>query len=303
MSQAKSDLDEWFSDDLSECAKNGVPIRCDEDPSLHYTSDGKRLGKGGTGEVFRWTCKNTGKNTGKKVAIKQTPENPFSIHEMITWSAIGHHQNVVRLIEVFVWQNTIYAVMELMETSLTSIIPSPKNHMQMLQPTMILMISRQLICGLLHMHSRMIHHGDIKSDNVLLGPHGSVKIADFGVSTQHGDLHPDAPNTGTWFWKSPNSTNSDTASPFKDDIWSLGITILEILGRDPPFLNQLNGQALIEAIRGVKTPPPLPNLKCYGQDFERRMHGILEVCLEIDPAERFTAEELLFLFDRIFPTN
>jgi len=104
MSQADFD-EKWFSDDLSECAKNGVPIRCDEDPSLHYTSDGRRLGKGGTGEVFRWTCK----KTGNKFAIKQTPENPFSIHEMITWSAIGHHQNVVRLIEVFVWQNTIYA--------------------------------------------------------------------------------------------------------------------------------------------------------------------------------------------------
>ena len=297
---AELDFDEeWFPDDLCDCAKNGVPIHCNEDPSLHYIFDGKRLGKGGTGEVYLWTCK----KTDKKVAIKQTPENPFSIHEMITWSAIGHHQNVVRLIEVFVWQNTIYAVMELMETSLTSIIPSPKNHMQMLQPTMILMIVRQLICGLLHMHKKMIHHGDIKSDNVLLGPHGSVKIADFGVSTQHGELHPDAPNTGTWSWKSPNSTNCETASPFKDDIWSLGITILEILGQDPPFLNQLTGDELIEAIRGVKTPPPLPNLKCYGDNFERRMHGILEVCLEIDPAERFSAEELLFLFDRIFPQN
>jgi serine/threonine protein kinase len=193
--------------------------------------------------------------------------------------------------------------MELMDLNLTAIIPSPKNQMRMLQPHIILMIIRQLICGLMHMHSKMIHHGDIKSDNVLLGSHGSVKIADFGVSTQHGGLHPNAPNTGTWFWKSPNSTKRETASPIKDDIWALGITILELLGFEPPFLHQLNGQALIEAIRGLQAPPPLPDLKFYGQDFEIKMHGLLDVCLKIDPAERFTAEELLFVFDSIFETN
>jgi serine/threonine protein kinase len=115
--------------------------------------------------------------------------------------------------------------------------------------------------------------------------------------------HPNAPNTGTWFWKSPNSANCETASPLKDDIWSLGITILELFGVNPPFLYQLNGQALIEAIRGLQAPPPLPDLKFYGQDFEIKMHGLLDVCLKIDPAERFTAEELLFVFDSIFETN
>jgi serine/threonine protein kinase len=287
------------SDFLSQCVKNGIPVHTDEEPYLHYAPNGKILGKGATGEVSSCVCK----KTGKKVAIKKTPENPFSIHEMITWSAIGPHQNVVRLIEIFVWQNTIYAVMELMDLNLTAIIPSPKNQMRMLQPHIILMIIRQLICGLMHMHSKMIPHGDIKSDNVLIDAQGSVKIADFGVSTQHGGLHPNAPNTGTWFWKSPNSTNRETASPIKDDIWALGITIEEILGFNPPFLHQLNGQALIEAIRGLQAPPPLPDLKFYGQDFEIKMHGLLDVCLKIDPAERFTAEELLFVFDSIFETN
>ena len=75
MSQAKSDK-ECFPDDLPECAKNGVPIRYDEDPSLHYTSVGKRLGKGGTGEVFRWTCK----NTGKKVDIMGEGNHPLAYY-------------------------------------------------------------------------------------------------------------------------------------------------------------------------------------------------------------------------------
>ena len=78
---------------------------------------------------------------------------------------------------------------------------------------------------------------------------------------------------------------------------------MELFGVDPPFLNQLNGDELIEAIRNCHAPPPLPNLKYYGEDFELRMHGLLNVCLQIDPVERFSADELLLLFDMIFPTN
>jgi serine/threonine protein kinase len=286
-----------ISDHFLECFKYGIPV-LEENPRLKYMSVGI-IGNGGTGTVLCCFCK----KTRHRYAIKKTPYNPCSVQEMNTWSAIGQHENVVRLIEVFVWQNNLYAVMELMESNLTSIIPSSKNNMQMLELPNILMIIRQLICSLMYLHSRMISHGDIKSDNFLYNHDGSVKIADFGVSTQHGGLHQNAPYTGTFFWKPPNSTHCDTASPFKDDVWSLGITIMELFGVDPPFLNQLNGDELIEAIRNCHAPPPLPNLKYYGEDFELRMHGLLNVCLQIDPVERFSADELLLLFDMIFPTN
>lgn len=52
--------------------------------------------------------------------------------------------------------------------------------------------------------------------------------------------------------------------------------------------------------RLIQVPSPLPNLRCYGEDFELRMHGFLEVCLQMNPTERFSAKELLTLFERIF---
>ena len=53
----------------------------------------------------------------------------------------------------------------------------------------------------------------------------------------------------------------------------------------------------------MQAPPDLPNLKCYGEDFELQMHGLLGVCLKMDPTERFSAEELLILFEMIFKNH
>ena len=150
------------------------------------------------------------------------------------------------------------------------------------------------------MHDNQIAHGDLKSDNVLLDERGNIKLADFGVSTQHGEIHPSAPRCGTYQWKSPNSMQKETASPFKDDIWSFGIVILELFGVDPPFLYEPDVTMLIHKITNIQAPPPLPNLRCYGEDFELQMHGFLETCFQLNPSERFSAEELLMLFESIF---
>ena len=271
-----------------------VPVRY-EDPNKEYDSK-KRIGKGGSGTVYSGFCK----KSGKHVAIKKTPSGDFAMHEVSVWSAIPQHPNVVGLIEVFVWENYVYAVMELMSSNLASIIPIPKRHMPMLPSLMILRIIRQLICGLLHLHTNHIAHGDIKSDNVLLDTDGNVKLVDFGVSTQHGEPHFNAPYCGTFSWKSPNAMTA-SQSPFKDDIWSLGITIMELFGIDPPFFNVVDQRELVRLIRELQAPPQLPDLKNYGEDFKLRMHRLLEVCFYMNSADRFSAEEFLEFFDMIFP--
>jgi serine/threonine protein kinase len=272
-----------------------------EDPKKHYDFEKKRIGQGGSGAVYRGSCK----RSRKMFAIKQTDiskdKGKFAMHEVSVWSAIPQHPNVVGLIEVFVWENYVYAVMELMSSNLASIIPIPKRHMPMLPLLMILRIIRQLICGLLHLHTNHIAHGDIKSDNILLGAYGNVKLADFGVSTQHDEPHFNAPYCGTFSWKPPNAMDPMTASPYKDDIWSFGITIMELFGIDPPFFDVVDQRVLVRLISELRAPPRLPDLENYGDDFRLRMDGLLEVCFYMDPAERFSAEEFLEFFDMIFP--
>ena len=271
-----------------------VPIK-NEDPRGIY-NDWKKIGKGGTGEVF--SCFDL--RSHKRVAIKRTLDSDNVYNENLNWSSIPDSHLIVKLFEVYIWKNYVYAVMELMPSNLTAIIPMPQRHMPFLPATMLLRIIHMLILAVKHLHDIWIAHGDLKGDNVLLDEVGNIKLADFGVSTQHGDVHPNLPYCGTFSWKPPNSMRKETASPFKDDIWSLGILILELFGVDPPFLNEANVFQLIRRISNMQAPPPLPNLKCYGEDFELRMHGLLDECLKIDPTERFSSEELLMLFEKIF---
>jgi serine/threonine protein kinase len=284
--------EDLHEDDSSDF--ENVPI-IEEDPETVF-NDWKRIGKGGSGEVF--SCFDP--RSQKRVAIKKTVDCDEVYSENLVWSKIPDSEHVIKLMEIYVWGCNVYTVMELMSSNLTAIIPMQRRHMPMLPLIMIMQIIHRLILAVKHLHDNQIAHGDLKSDNVLLDEKGNIKLADFGVSTQHGEIHPSAPRCGTYQWKSPNSMQKETASPFKDDIWSLGIVILELFGVDPPFLYELDVTILIRNITNVQSPPPLPNLRCYGEDFELRMHGFLETCFQLNPSERFSAEELLMLFERIF---
>jgi serine/threonine protein kinase len=281
-----------LEDDCSDF--ENVPI-IEVDPETVF-DDWKRIGKGGSGEVF--SCFDP--RSQKIVAIKKTFDSEQVYSENLVWSKIPDSEHVIKLMEIYVWGCNVYTVMELMSSNLTAIIPMPRRHMPMLPLSMIMQIIHELILAVKHLHDNQIAHGDLKSDNVLLDEKGNIRLADFGVSTQHGEIHPSAPLCGTYQWKSPNSMQKETASPFKDDIWSLGIVILELFGVDPPFLYEPDVTILIRNITNVQSPPPLPNLRCYGEDFELRMHGFLETCFQLNPSERFSAEELLMLFERIF---
>ena len=261
---------------------------------IDYYTIGKMQSCGSSGRVYLCFCK----KSHKKFAMKRTVETDETLMEIMVWSAIPEHPNIVGLIEVFIWRNQIYSVMELGELNLSNLIPIRELHSPMLPPDMVLSIIRQIILAVCHLHAYKFAHGDLKCDNVVIMPDGTIKLIDFGVTTRNGEIHHTAPFCGTWSWKSSNSTFRNTADPLPDDIWSLGITIGEIVGVDPPFLYQIKDQnLLIRAIRELQAPPALPDLKCYGEDFERKIHAILSGCLKMNPAERLTARQLLEVFD------
>jgi cell division control protein CDC15 len=179
-------------------------------------------------------------------------------------------------------------------------IPLPP-HFTMMPLPMILSISHDLIQAVKYLHDNHFVHGDIKSDNILFDANGVLKLADFGVSTRDNECHTSAPWSGTLSWKSPNSMNLSTAFPEKDDIWSVGMVLLELLGIPPPFLNMQDQHQLFRSIRDLPGYQ-VPKFDYYGDDFELRMRGILDECFRMDPTERYSAEELLILFELLFPS-
>jgi serine/threonine protein kinase len=287
-----SDSDSSSVEPTSPQVFGNVPV-LQQDPKYFYKF-GKMRSHGSSGQVHPVFCK----RSHKKFAIKMTCETDDILMENMVWSAIPEHPNIVGLIEVFIWQNKVYSVMELGSACLTNIIPIRENHTLMLPPDMVLSIVRQIILAVCHLHTHRFAHGDLKCDNVMIMLDGTIKLVDFGVTTRDGDIHRMAPLCGTFSWKSPNSMSRDTADQFADDIWSLGITIGEIVGVDPPFLDQdRDTRQIIQSIRNLQEPPALPDLKCYGEEFEHKIHALLSGCLKINPAERLTAQQLREVFD------
>lgn len=261
---------------------------------IDFYEFGKMRSRGSSGRLYPVFCK----RSHKQFAIKLTRETDDTLMENMVWSAIPEHPNIVGLIEVFIWRTKIYSVMELGSACLTNIIPIRENHTLMLPPDMVLSIIRQIILAVCHLHAHKFPHGDLKCDNVMFMLDGTIKLVDFGVTTQDGEIHHNAPFCGTFSWKSPNSMSRDTADQFADDIWSLGITIGEIVGMDPPFLAQSRDtRKIIDCIRNIQEPPALPDLKCYSKEFELKIHAFLSGCLKINPVERLTAQQLLDVFD------
>ena len=174
-----------------------------QNPKDSYTI-GKMQSFGSIGRVYLCFCK----KSHKKFAMKRTVETDETFMEIMVWSAIPEHPNIVGLIEVFIWKSSIYAVMELGESNLTNIIPIRERHMPMLPPVIVLSIIRQIILAVCHLHVHKFAHGDLKCDNVVIMADGTIKLVDFGVTTRDGDIHHTAPFCGTFSWKSRNSSGN-----------------------------------------------------------------------------------------------
>ncbi|XP_045075315.1 TRAF2 and NCK-interacting protein kinase-like isoform X6 [Coregonus clupeaformis] len=254
------------------------------------------VGNGTYGQVYKGRHVKTGQLAAIKVMDVTGDEEEEIKGEINMLKKYSHHRNIATYYGAFVKKNPpgiddqLWLVMEFCGAgSITDLIKNTKGNS--LKEEWTAYICREILRGLAHLHQHKVIHRDIKGQNVLLTENAEVKLVDFGVSAQL-DRTVGRRNTfiGTPYWMAPEviacDENPEATYDFKSDLWSLGITAIEMAEGAPPLCDMHPMRALFLIPRN-----PAPKLK--SKKWSKKFQSFIESCLVKSHGQRPSTEQLL----------
>ncbi|XP_050954773.1 TRAF2 and NCK interacting kinase b isoform X2 [Labeo rohita] len=254
------------------------------------------VGNGTYGQVYKGRHVKTGQLAAIKVMDVTGDEEEEIKAEINMLKKYSHHRNIATYYGAFIKKNPpgmddqLWLVMEFCGAgSVTDLIKNTKGNS--LKEEWTAYICREILRGLTHLHQHKVIHRDIKGQNVLLTENAEVKLVDFGVSAQL-DRTVGRRNTfiGTPYWMAPEviacDENPDATYDFKSDLWSLGITAIEMAEGAPPLCDMHPMRALFLIPRN-----PAPRLK--SKKWSKKFQSFIESCLVKNHNQRPSTEQLI----------
>nr|CAD2202813.1 unnamed protein product [Meloidogyne enterolobii] len=259
------------------------------------------VGTGTYGQVYKGKHVKTGSLAAIKIMNINEDEEEEIKAEINMLKKYSHHPNIATYYGAFIKKlpsstgkhDQLWLVMEFCGSgSVTDLIKSSKSGF--LREEWIAYICKEILGGLSHLHKSNVIHRDIKGQNVLLTDNGEVKLVDFGVSAQL-DRTVGKRNTfiGTPYWMAPEviacDENPDSTYDSRSDLWSLGITALEMAEGHPPLCDMHPMRALFLIPRN---PPPRLNKKS-SKKWSKKFDSFIECILEKDYTRRPFTDNLI----------